>query len=120
MTLYLNNTDTTYDFFANGQLDTAAVLQIKSQWDHSILVEVDLDIIESNERYTHFEFTLGAPLGDQHKSGIYTYVVYDDLSTALISGIVKVITEPGGTAGTESYISNNENRDGITYFRPTY
>lgn len=119
MTIRFNNIDDTYPFFVNGNQSTATSMKIISMHSNTELIDIPLDLIDYNDRYTHFEFTLTENLGDQHLNGIYSYVILDD-TAALVSGVVKVITEPGGETGTEAYISNNENREAIVYIRPAY
>ena len=119
MTITFNDTDTQYQFSVNGEFATANRIVFKSEYSNRNLFDVSCSVLQSNARYTQLQFNTDPPLGNTHQNGIYTYEVYatDDL---LVSGVVKVITNPGGGTGTTPYISDNENREGEVYFRPSY
>lgn len=119
MTIEFTETDLTYNYYINGPFANTDRIVFKSLYSNTNIIDVDATVQQSNERYTHIEFTLDALLGATHQNGIYKYEVYDG-TTLLTSGAVKITMTPGGSTGTIDYISNNENREGQVYFRPQY
>ena len=64
---------------------------------------------------------------DQHRNGFYQYCTTPPIPGTdgptvgpTNQGIIKLIFEPGGDTNMESYVSNNEQREADTYFRPNY
>lgn len=124
MTLYVDEANLTVDFYLN--LANQAILPqemiITSQWSHQPLV-LEATILESNDRYTKYQVTFPTGFGDEHKNGIYNYSIGE--TTALEPthyGLVKIITEPGGTMGTVSYDAgpDAEERVADVFYRPNY
>lgn len=83
----------------------------------------------SNDRYTKwFADTSSIPgFNEQHRNGFYQFCTTPpfgptDKPTIGIGkqGLIRLIFQPGGETGAESYISNNEQREADTYFRPNY
>jgi hypothetical protein len=107
-------------FFINNPtsaLDLNDTFTLKSQYSQEVLVTVasgDWTIVSENTRYAEFMVDLPPDFEDKHVNGYYTWALgpYTD--------IVKIITQPGGDTGTVDYISDNENREADTYFRPNY
>jgi hypothetical protein len=87
---------------------------------------LDMDMtdpyVESNDRYSVASWiSFSAPrLNDQHVNGIYEAELYSEKLGLSYKQVVKIITSPGGTTGTEPYISNNEDREAIVYYKPEY
>tara|TARA_R110000782_G_C14763121_1_gene408346 strand:+ start:704 stop:1081 length:378 start_codon:yes stop_codon:yes gene_type:complete len=124
MTLLIQETNLTVEFSLNQpslSLASAYIFTLTSQYSHQPL-ELDATAIESNERYTTFEVTFPVGFGNSHKNGVYYYDMSVALGTAFEKGLVKIITEPGGGLGTESFDSGiyTEERIADVFFRPNY
>ena len=119
MTITFDNSTLVYDFYVNGQFSFADRLEFRSMYSNTALFDVPATVITHNTRYTQLEFTMPTDLNDKHVEGIYEYIVYGD-NLKLDAGVVKVITTPGGSTGTDPYISNNEDRQAQVYFRSSY
>tara|TARA_R110002124_G_scaffold215889_2_gene381749 strand:- start:759 stop:1118 length:360 start_codon:yes stop_codon:yes gene_type:complete len=119
MTITFNNTDLTYNFFINGDFPLANGLKFMSMHSNTPLFDVDATVLIANTRYSQLEFTLSELIGLKHVEGIYRYIVFED-GVSVQEGVVKVFTTPGGTTGTEPYISNNEDREATVFYRPQY
>ena len=85
--------------------------------------------LTSNERYSRwFVDTSSDPdFGEREQDGFYqavTTVAFGPTDKPLIGvkelGMVKLICNPGGEINTKPYISNNEQREADTYYRPNY
>ena len=89
--------------------------------------------VVQNERYVRFFVdhpTFDPDFKNQHRNGFYQYVVYVDpflnpppepsAGNSRAQGLIKLIFDPGGEMNTKPYISNNEQRESDTYFRPNY
>lgn len=84
--------------------------------------------ITSNKRYSRwFADTSSIPnFKDQHRNGFYQMCTTPpfpvDQPTVGITnqGMIKLIFEPGGQINKVEYVSNNEQREADTYFRPNY
>jgi hypothetical protein len=83
----------------------------------------------SNARYTKWFVDLGSipNIGDQHRNGFYQFCTTlpfgpTDKPTVGIQkqGLIKLVFSSGGELGVTEYISNNEQREADTYFRPNY
>jgi hypothetical protein len=83
----------------------------------------------NNDRYTRwFVDTSSIPnFNDEHRTGFYQVVTTpsfgptDKPTIAPVNrGMVKLVFNPGSEINTEPYISNNEQREADTYFRPNY
>jgi hypothetical protein len=64
---------------------------------------------------------------DQHRNGFYQYCTTPPIPSltqptvgVANQGIIKLIFDPGGDTNMEAYVSNNEQREADTYFRPNY
>jgi hypothetical protein len=89
----------------------------------------DQAIYTTNERYTRW-FVDTSQITDfnrQHRNGFYQVVVTpafgptDKPTLGPINlGMVRLLFNNGGEMDTEPYISNNEQREADTYFRPNY
>lgn len=107
----------------SGTLNNGWTLVFKSQ--HSNM-EVDLNIvgltITGNDRYSRVVFNIIPPStpADQHINGIYEVELANIELGLSYKQVVKLITKPGGTTGTTAYISNNEDREAIVYYKPEY
>lgn len=98
-------------------------LRFKSMHSNRYL---DMDMtnvaVQSNDRYsvaTWISFAAPRP-NDQHINGIYEAELYSEKLGLSYKQIVKIITSPGGTTGTKPYISDNEDREAIVYYKPEY
>ena len=83
----------------------------------------------SNARYTKWYVDLSSipNIEDQHRNGFYQFCTTlpfgpTDKPTVGIQkqGLIKLVFSPGGELGVTEYISNNEQREADTYFRPNY
>ena len=83
---------------------------------------MDAEAIFSNERYTTFEVQFPIGFGNEHKNGVYYYNIGVVAEEPLEKGLVKIITEPGGTMGTVAYESTiyTEERVSEVFYRPNY
>ena len=75
----------------------------------------------TNARYTTFSVTFPTGFGDEHKNGIYNWNITNN-GTQIEAGLVKIITDPGGALGTQSFDSGviTENRVADVFYRPNY
>lgn len=99
-------------------------LRFTSQWSNMELgnwpVAGALTII-TNDRYTRVTFlTVTEDLADRHINGIYEAELYNETFGLSYKQLVKLITSPGGSTGTKPYISDNEDRQAIVYYKPEY
>lgn len=106
---------------ANAPLGFNYEFIITSQYSHQPLVLLP-ECIESNARYSLFEVQFPAGFGEEHKNGIYYFDLVFDLVDVLQSGLVKIITDPGGGIDTIAFDAGpvTENRVSDVYFRPNY
>lgn len=96
-------------------------LDLTSQLSNTLWKSIDLSLQETNRRYTQFTFTIDNATTLEHINGIYNYEVYNtDAPTVIYSGLMKVVSGEGGTMGTTAYVSNNEDREAVVYYRPNY
>jgi len=86
-------------------------------------------LYKNRDRYTRWYVdTSQIPnFNEQHRDGFYQFVVTPpfgptDKPTVGVQqqGLIKLIFDNGGSINTENYISNNEQRESDTYFRPNY
>jgi hypothetical protein len=110
-----------FDFYINTpNLSLSDVIfDIKSQLSNTLLVGTTATITDSNERYSTISVTLNEDIADKHYNGIYEYTVYSN-ENIYDTGLLKIVTEPGGTTGTIDYQSNNEDRQAKVIYRPAY
>jgi len=121
MTLTIETGTFAYTFYSNVPNVTAGVfeLTITSQWSNQEVIQVTPTLVSSNARYTKWLFTLGINEGDNHYNGMGNYTITKD-GSVIDSGSLKLIYSPGGGTGTQSYISDNENRQADVFYRPAY
>ena len=120
MTLYLPTGATTaLVSFNTPNLTTTHYLAIQSQASDEFYSWI-MTPIEANDRYSEFEINITEAERTAHINAIYDYEVQDLAQNVVETGLLKYITEEGGSTGTTAYQSNNENREAVTYFRPTY
>lgn len=94
-------------------------IDIKSQYSQTNIISQFASVIESNERYSIISVFLSEEIQDKHYNGIYEYTVYSN-ENIYDTGLLKLITEPGGGTGTQAYQSNNEDRQAQVIYRPSY
>lgn len=96
-------------------------LDLSSQLSNTLWKSYDLTLQNTNRRYTEFTFTVDNATTLEHINGIYNYEVYNtNAPTVIYSGLMKVVSGEGGTTGTTAYVSNNEDREAVVYYRPNY
>ena len=99
-------------------------MRLVSQWSNTDLI--DLPVIgylniSTNDRYTFTTFlTTNQDLAERHVNGIYEAELYNETFGLSYKQVVKLITSPGGSTGTKPYISDNEDREAIVYYKPEY
>ena len=119
MTLYVNNT--TEVFSSNNTAISGNVSFIlTSQYSKTDII-IPATIIVNNDRYTELQLTFPTGFEDEHKNGIYYYTIQND-TDIFEKGLVKLVTEPGGTNGATEYTATPqiENRESTVYYRPNY
>lgn len=99
-------------------------MSFKSQLSNTDLFEVPntepLTIL-TNDRYTNCSFSVAdLELETRHVNGIYEVELYNETLGLSYKQLVKIITNPGGSTGTKAYISDNEDREAIVYYKPEY
>ena len=99
-------------------------MRLVSQWSNTDLIDLPvvgyLNIF-TNDRYTRVTFsTLFQDLALRHVNGIYEAELYNETFGLSYKQLVKLITSPGGSTGTKPYISDNEDREAIVYYKPEY
>ena len=124
MTLLVAENNLTIEFSLNQvnlALGSLYAFTLTSQYSHQPLV-LNAEAIFSNERYTTFQVQFPIGFGDSHKNGVYYYNIALVGQEPLEKGLVKIITEPGGTMGTVAYESTiyTEERVSEVFFRPNY
>jgi len=120
MTLYLPTGATTAQIsFNTPNLSTTHYLAIQSQASDEYW-SWELTPVTSNNRYSEFVINITEAERTAHINAIYDYEVQDGSANIIETGLLKYITEEGGSTGTTPYQSNNENREAVTYYRPTY
>lgn len=123
MTILVPEVELTQEFTVNipNMTEGGIVFELTSQYSHQPL-ELSVDyVINSNDRYSTLEVTFPAGFGDAHKSGIYNWRLIQNLIT-LEAGLVKIVTNPGGSLGIKEFISNPETEERVSevYYRPNY
>lgn len=93
---------------------------LTSQYDNKDTFNFDLTAVTATNRYSEFLINITEADRTGHYNGIYNYELRDASHVVIESGLIKYTTEEGGSLGTTSYQSNNENREAVTYFRPEY
>ena len=109
-------TGTTGTFYMNNPPENiTGTFYLKSQYSQdNIQAGNAYTVVTQNDRYAQIDVTFVATFKDKHYNGYYTW------SIGSYSDIVKIITQPGGDTGTVDYISDNEEREADTYYRPNY
>ena len=99
--------------------EVGTVIEIVSQHSNDTLFRLDVDIVETNDRYTTVTCELPTDFYKQHYNGIYEYTLEAE-AEVVDQGLVKIVTTPGGDFGKNEYISDNENRQAKVIYRPSY
>lgn len=94
-------------------------LAIQSQWGKEVW-SWEMTPVTSNDRYSEFLISITEAERKEHINAIYDYEVQDGSGNVMETGLLKYITEEGGSTGTTPYVSDNENREAPTYYRPQY
>lgn len=85
--------------------------------------------VVSNERYSKWFVDVSSIPGfaDQHRNGFYQFCTTPPIGGTdkptigvATQGLIRLIFQPGGEMDTKPFISNNEQRESDTYFRPNY
>jgi len=88
-----------------------------------------IGLVYKNKRFTRwFVDTSSIPnFSDQHRNGFYQYCTtppFQGITEPTVGienqGLIKLIFDPGGDTNAVEYVSNNEQRESDTYFRPNY
>ncbi len=124
MTLYIADGQTTANVsFNTPNLTGTHYLAIQSQYSNEFW-SWEMTPVTSNDRYSEFQISITLAERTAHINGIYNYEVQyinaQNEQVVVESGLLKYITEEGGSNGTTAFVSNNENRDAVTYYRPAY
>jgi hypothetical protein len=125
MTIELISNQNGFNIFINTpDLSTSPTYNITITSEHSntALFEADMIMLETNERYTAFKVASG-DISDNHWNGIHNYTItstLDDIEEIVEEGVFKLLSTPGGTTGTDAYVSPNENREADVYYRSNY
>ena len=121
MTILVPESQLTQNFSLNIANATGVWLfTLISQYSHQPLA-LTATVDFTNARYTTFSVTFPVGFGDSHKNGIYNWNITNN-ATLVEAGLVKIITDPGGGLGTESFDSgvDTENRVADVFYRPNY
>jgi hypothetical protein len=121
MTFYLETGATTKEISTNitNLTPSTYYLAVTSQYNKNTW-SFALTIVESNARYTKFSLPISASDREGHYNGIYDYEIKNIAGDIYDSGLLKWISEEGGSTNIEPYISNNENREAGQYYRPNF
>ena len=123
MTLYVDESNLTVDFYINASNmpNVSYDFVITSQYSKEP-ISLIATRETTNDRYTEYTTTFPTGFGDEHKNGIYYYSLAELGQQPFTNGLVKIITEPGGSMGTVTYDSGTEteNREAEVYYRPNY
>ena len=95
---------------------------LTSQYSHQPVIMTAV-ATATNARSTTFYVTFPTGFGNEHKNGIYDWELKDVTnSITLEKGLVKIITEPGGSLGTTNFRSgiNKEERIADVFYRPNW
>lgn len=119
MTLYIpENTTSIRISFNTPNLNGDYVLAIQSQYNKNVWFW-NMTLVESNDRYSEFEIDITSTERLAHINAIYNYEVQKD-GVVVESGLLKYITEEGGSNGAVAYVSDNETKEATQYYRPEY
>ena len=91
-----------------------------SQYSHQAL-PLGVTVIKTNARYSTLEVTFPIGFGDEHKNGIYNWRLVQN-ATTLEAGLVKIVTDPGGSLGIKEFISTPQTEERVSevFYRPNY
>ena len=91
-----------------------------SQYSHQAM-PMGVTVIKTNARYSTLEVTFPIGFGDEHKNGIYNWRLIQS-GVTLEAGLVKIVTDPGGSLGVTEFISTPaiEEREADVFYRPNY
>ena len=129
MTAYVNQIiPNSIEFFANEDFGDISTFQtwIRSENTQKWLGPFPIlgTTYEHNARFSKWLCdTSSMPgLAEEHRNGYYHLAVtpIPVLVNPTYQQIVKLVFDPGGDTNTQPYISNNEEREADTYFRPNY
>ena len=121
MTLNFNESSNILNLYWNyPNLTGAATLEFISLHSNMPLQLNLTDLtVSGNARYSTSQFTIdGSEIAKNHFDGIYKAVL--TIGDTIYTQAVKIIATPGGNTGTTNYISNNEDREAIVYYKPNY
>jgi len=115
-------------FYVNDPLERYSIIDtklwLKSQYSQTIEGPYSIASTEETTRYARFTVNFPTGWDEEHKNGFYTYYIGKGAAAQpdiiYHEDIVKIITDPGGEAGEQEYISNNETRKADVYYRPNY
>jgi len=93
-------------------------LAVQSQYNKNVWAW-ELTLLSSNERYSEFSYVISEDERKAHINGIYNYELQSETSV-IEGGLLKMITEEGGSTGTQEYVSDKETTEAYTYYRPEY
>ena len=97
------------------------VFVLTSQYSHKPLDIVVDSIVTTNARYSTLKITFPVGFGDAHKNGIYNWRLVQN-ATTLEAGLVKIVTDPGGSLGIKEFISTPQTEERVSevFYRPNY
>ena len=112
-------------FYVNDPLERYSIIDtklwLKSQYSQTIEGPYSIASIEETTRYARFTVNFPTGWDEEHKNGFYTYYIGKGAAAQpdiiYHEDIVKIITDPGGDAGEQEYISNNETRKADVYYQ---
>ena len=122
MTLYIKDYGATFAYLASFNQPNATgdwTLELYSQYSHKTILDVELTIYTTNDRYTEFYFFVPADFYNEHLEGVYDYYLKKE-GVSIETGNMKLVLEPGGETGTQPFVSDNDERTADTYYRPQY
>ena len=120
MTVTINQSNT-FEMTVNqpNVSSTGTAITVRSQHSNDTLFFSAVSIVETNDRFTTVTCTLPTDFYKQHYNGIYEYELEAN-AEVVDTGLVKIVTQPGGDFGKSEYISNNEDRQAKVIYRPSY
>ena len=126
MTILVPETSLTQQFTVNianmsGVNPSTTQFILTSQYSHQPLSLGVTKIVKSNARYTTLEVTFPTGFGNEHKNGIYNWRLVQD-NVTLEAGLVKIVTDPGGSLGIKEFISTPQTEERVSevFYRPNY
>ena len=125
MTILVPETQLTQQFSVNQpnlSLDAAEYSFIlTSQYSH-VATPLGVTVITTNARYSTLSVTFPIGFGDEHKNGIYNWMLNTSNGTTLEAGLVKIVTSPGGSLGIKEFTSTPQTEERVSdvFYRPNY